>query len=153
LLTFAKPIEIRPQRFDLVLLFQECWDQIPKTTDRYYLKIQPTAFMVKADKDRIKQVMVNTLRNALEAMPTGGEVEIRLKEKNNKIYVSIGDRGTGISKKTLSQLFRPFFTTKSSGTGFGLVIAQSILQAHKGRIRLESRKPTGTWIRMEWPCL
>jgi signal transduction histidine kinase len=150
LLTFAKPIELQLQKFDIILLIQECWIQIPEDSDKFKLKCQVKSFLVKADRDRIKQVLVNILRNATEAMPDGGEIEILLRREKTKYQISLGDQGMGVHKKDLSHLFHPFFTTKSAGTGLGLVIARSILQAHGGRIRLESRKPHGTWIRMEW---
>jgi signal transduction histidine kinase len=150
LLTFARPIELQLQKFDLVLLVRECCVQIPKDKDKFKLKCQIKSFWTKADRDRIKQVLVNILRNATEAMPKGGEIEIRLRREKTRCQVSVGDLGKGINKKDFAQLFRPFFTTKPAGTGLGLVIARSILQAHGGRIRLESRKPHGIWIHMEW---
>jgi signal transduction histidine kinase len=151
LLTFARPIELHAKKFDLAFLVRECWFQIPKDDGQYQINCPVKPFRVAADPDRIKQVLVNLMQNAVEAMPGGGVVDVRLTRRPKGVQMSVGDSGTGISKKNLAQLFRPFFTTKSMGTGLGLVIARSILQAHKGRIRLEPRKPRGLWIRIEWP--
>ncbi len=153
LLSFARPIELQLQKFDLIALIQECWAEIPKSHYQFQLKRSNNPFLVTADKDRIKQVLVNILRNAIESMPKGGEVEIRLKREKTIVRLNIGDHGSRLHKKNQAQLFRPFFTTKSGGTGLGLVIARSILQAHGGRIRIEPRKPRGVWVRMEWSNL
>jgi len=151
LLTFARPIELRVKKFDLALLIRACWIQIPNDAGQFQIDCPAKSFPVTADPDRIKQVLINILGNAMEAMPGGGVVSVRLIRYKKGIQLSVGDTGTGIPPKKLVQLFRPFFTTKSAGTGLGLVIARSILQAHGGRIRLESRKPRGVWVRMDWP--
>ncbi len=151
LLTFAKPIQLRFQRFDLTFLARETWAQIPKGELKYQLKCVSKPFMVSADKDRVKQVLLNVMRNAVEAMPQGGIVLIELKKNKGSIWVRVTDTGKGILKKDAAQLFRPFFTTKPSGTGLGLVIARSILQAHGGRIQVRANRPHGTRIILEWP--
>jgi len=151
LLAFARPIELRVKKFDLAFVVRECWFQIPKDQGRFQINCPVKPFVVTADPDRIKQVLVNVIQNAIEAMPGGGVVDVRLSRGKKGVQVSVGDTGTGVRKKNMIQLFRPFFTTKSAGTGLGLVIARTILQAHRGRLRLEPRKPRGVWIRIEWP--
>ena len=108
---------------------------------------------VMADRDQMRQVVLNIVLNAAEAMPNGGS--IRVVSRNNQaarqIEISIVDTGPGIPDEIKSKLFEPFFTTKKSGTGLGLAIAYGIMQRHKGTIRVESQRGKGTTISLYVP--
>ncbi len=151
LLNFAKPLQLKIKNIDLVTLIRETWDQIESKKETHRLNTTSAHFHVWGDWDRFKQVFINLFKNAIEAMPAGGEVSVELKKMKGYYVVTIKDEGKGILKKNISKLFRPFFTTKSGGTGLGLAIIRSILQAHQGNLSLESNRPRGVKITLRWP--
>ncbi len=97
---------------------------------------------IEGDRERIRQVLVNLLTNAVESMPEGGTVSVSLEgdEGNLGVILEISDEGTGILKEIQDRIFQPFFTTKieERGTGLGLSIAHSIVSEHGGSIEVES---------------
>jgi signal transduction histidine kinase len=97
--------------------------------------------LVEADKGRITQVLSNILNNALK-FTDKGQIIINANESNNKkdIIVNVTDTGSGINKDIFSKLFSKFATKSSQGTGLGLYISKSIIEAHGGRIRAENNK-------------
>jgi signal transduction histidine kinase len=99
---------------------------------------------VWVDGTQIKQVLLNLLLNALQAMPNGGKLTVRLHESGGSLLTAITDEGEGIGPEVRANLFQPFFTTKQGGTGLGLSISQRIIEGHNGRLRLFSRPGAGT---------
>jgi two-component system, NtrC family, sensor kinase len=99
------------------------------------------------DEPQIRQALLNLLRNAREAMPSGGRVLVTLLEaKGGGLDLIVDDEGVGMPASTRKRLFEPFFTTKQHGTGLGLAITRQIAEAHGGGIRVEAREPVGTRI-------
>jgi signal transduction histidine kinase len=87
----------------------------------------------------ILQVLSNLIGNALDALPQGGSISIRIRKRDDKICVVIADNGHGISRENLGRLFQPFFTTRSDqGTGLGLALSKKIVERHGGSIRVRS---------------
>lgn len=106
------------------------------------------------DRDQFKQVLLNMCQNAIEAMPGGGNMEIKtgILPEQNEIYLDIQDTGRGISQDKLKNIGVPFYTTKAEGTGLGLSISYAIVNAHKGRIEVDSREGGGSRFRIYLPC-
>jgi two-component system, NtrC family, sensor kinase len=100
------------------------------------------------DEAQIRQALLNLLRNAREAMPSGGRVVVRLERADEGLDLIVDDEGVGMPATTRERLFEPFFTTKQHGTGLGLAISRQIAEAHGGGIRVEPREPRGTRIVM-----
>ncbi len=98
-----------------------------------------------------EQVLWNLLHNAVQAMPEGGEIRYSFAEKEGFAIVTVADTGSGIPEKLRSRLFRPFFTTKTRGTGLGLPICQKIMEAHGGSITISSQAGHGTVVRLSFP--
>ena len=96
--------------------------------------------IVQIDPDQMMQVLVNIEKNAIEAMPEGGDLLITLYEEKNDFVINLQDTGTGISEENMDKIFTPFFTTKpiGKGTGLGLPIIYGIIKMHKGRIDVKS---------------
>jgi signal transduction histidine kinase len=115
----------------------------------------PTALL---DSEQMIQVMTNIVKNAIDAMTGGGEINIILEDTLGDVMITISDTGTGISEEHKSKIFEPFFTTKGlgKGTGLGLATAYGIVKMHKGQITVESNNdpangPTGTSFRIVLP--
>ncbi|HUI69197.1 MAG TPA: cache domain-containing protein [Spirochaetia bacterium] len=108
---------------------------------------------VMADRDQMRQVVLNIVLNAAEAMPKGGSIRIfsHNDQATRQIEVTIADSGPGIPDEIKGKLFEPFFTTKKSGTGLGLAIAYGIMERHKGTIKVESQRGKGTTISLHIP--
>ena len=98
------------------------------------------------DKTRIKQALVNLIRNAIQAAPEGRkpEITVRVYRKEEKIHIEVEDNGTGIPEDILARIFEPKFTTKSSGAGLGLAIVKRIIESHEGEIFVETYQDKGT---------
>jgi signal transduction histidine kinase len=103
---------------------------------------------VKGDADRLHQVLLNVVINAIQAMPNGGRIDIdclvHKNSGNEKIVVDISDSGPGIAPEHLKRIFEPFYSTKDQGTGLGLITAREIIFEHKGNIEVESIVGKGT---------
>ncbi len=110
------------------------------------------------DPEQMMQVLTNLLKNAIDAMPDGGEIEVRLEDTLSDIIISLSDTGTGIREEDRAKIFEPFFTTKSigQGTGLGLATAYGIVKMHKGQITMDSNTDqkkghTGTCFKIILP--
>jgi two-component system, sporulation sensor kinase E len=103
------------------------------------------------DPTQIQQVLVNLIKNALQAMTKGGTLTLQTGEGTLGVWVSVGDTGGGIPQEQINRIFEPFYTTKKKGTGLGLMIVQRIVRAHGGRIELESQVGRGTTFRIWLP--
>ncbi|MBX9974787.1 ATP-binding protein [Cytobacillus firmus] len=108
--------------------------------------------MIHCEKNQLKQVFLNIIKNAIEAMPGGGQLNINvLKKTGNTISIQFIDQGVGISEDRISSLGEPFYTTKEKGTGLGLMICYKIIENHNGRLIVESKVGEGTKIEIELP--
>jgi PAS domain S-box-containing protein len=104
-----------------------------------------------ADATQLQQVLVNLVKNAVQAMTTGGTLTMQTGETGEDVWVSVADTGGGIPQEQINRIFEPFYTTKKKGTGLGLMIVQRIVRAHNGRIELESNAGRGTTFRIWLP--
>jgi PAS domain S-box-containing protein len=94
--------------------------------------------MFLCDGNKIKQVLINMLMNAIDAMDVPGEITIAISKSNEELTISIADTGTGIPSDDLDKIGKPFFTTKANGNGLGLMICYKIIEEHDGKINVES---------------
>ncbi len=106
---------------------------------------------VPLDAAQIKQVLVNLIKNAMQAMTKGGTLNVVTGAGADGVWFSINDTGGGIPQEQINRIFEPFYTTKAKGTGLGLMIVQRIVRDHGGRIELESRVDEGTQFRVWLP--
>lgn len=107
---------------------------------------------IMLDQDEIRQVILNLVKNALEATPEKGHVTIKTGEDDGQAIVMIEDQGTGIAPHLLDKLGTPFFTTKEKGVGLGLAVCYSIAKRHKAKIEVRS-SDHGTSFSLRFPCL
>lgn len=115
------------------------------------LSLAPHLPQAPLDPAQMKQVLVNLMRNAMQAMSRGGVLRIQTGTAGEEVWVSLADTGGGIPQEQLNHLFKPFHTTKKKGSGLGLMIVQRIVRAHGGRIEIDSRMGQGTTFRIALP--
>src|SRR5699024_10643401 len=115
-----------------------CWQPV----DDVYLS---------CDRSQIKQVLINLVKNAIEAMDDGGIIRVRLGVEQAQIRIDIVDEGSGIPKEVMHKLGEPFFTTKQNGTGLGLMITNQILAKHNGSLHILQNKKRGSTFRIIFP--
>jgi two-component system, sporulation sensor kinase E len=107
--------------------------------------------LAPVDAAQIKQVLVNLIKNAMQAMTRGGTLTLRTGGGGESVWISVSDTGRGIAPDQINHIFEPFFTTKKKGTGLGLMIVQRIVRQHGGHIKLESHVGEGTTFRILLP--
>lgn len=107
--------------------------------------------VIQADEEQLWQAVLNLIRNALEAMPQGGTLTLRTARDGNEAVLSIADTGKGMTEKERQQIFKPFFSTKTGGTGLGLPLTQQIITEHGGQIECESAADKGTTFVIHLP--
>lgn len=105
---------------------------------------------IHADPAQLWQAVLNLVRNAMEAMPSGGELRVRTRAGDARVECVIEDTGSGMTSEARSQLFRPFFSTKSGGTGLGMALARQILQEHGATIECDSQVGEGTRFKLSF---
>jgi signal transduction histidine kinase len=119
-----------------------------KVKIRNLTKQTPEVFV---DIGQMNRVFENIIKNAVEAMPKGGKLEIKSEKVSDALKVTFRDDGEGISKENLSKLGSPLFTTKAKGVGMGLAICKRLVEAHGGSISVESKEKIGTCVTVTLP--
>ncbi|MEL3960342.1 ATP-binding protein [Lysinibacillus endophyticus] len=107
--------------------------------------------LIFGNDNRLKQMLINLVKNAIEAMPNGGQITITLENKDSYIQLSVKDEGAGITELEQSNLFKPFYTTKETGTGLGLALVKKVVEEHNGSISVESTVGMGTTFIINLP--
>jgi signal transduction histidine kinase len=137
-------------------------DAVEKTLELLQPELLNRGLHVKTKLDRrlpdapldliqIQQVLVNLLKNAMQATTKGGAITLQTGEGSDGVWASVADTGGGIPQEQLNRIFEPFYTTKKKGSGLGLMIVQRIVRAHNGRMDLESDVGRGTTFRIWFP--
>lgn len=159
LLNFARKNQVKHSEVDLGDFIEKSIESII-TNGKVKVKFENRAEdpVAMIDTEQMIQVLTNLEKNAVEAMPDGGELKLLLEEKGDDMKISISDTGTGIKPEHMDKLFTPFFTTKEvgKGTGLGLPLVYGIVKMHKGKINVKSnhdpeKGPTGTTFIIEIP--
>lgn len=155
-------MEWNMKRLNMLTVIRDC---VVKMEISAKLKNQDIAFEalgelceINGDKDRIEQVIINIISNAIKYTPENGSIKVTANRLGNSVEVRIADTGMGIPKEDLPRLFERFYRVDKArsramgGTGLGLSIAKNIVEAHKGTIRIESEYRKGTEVIMNFPC-
>ena len=107
--------------------------------------------VVLGDRNQIKGVFFNILKNAHDSMSGGGKIKVNARSDDEFVYIQIGDTGTGIDQEILNKVFQPYFTTTVGGHGLGMMIAQRVMRDHGGQIGIDSREGVGTVVTLQFP--
>jgi two-component system, OmpR family, phosphate regulon sensor histidine kinase PhoR len=150
-----------PRVVELEPVVREVWGELGERAASRSLRletdIRPTAHVLLADPDGLRQILTNLLDNAVRHTPPGGSITVSADQGQNGVVLAVQDTGTGISPEHLSRIFERFYRVDSSrardqgGTGLGLAIVKHLVEAHGGRVEAESALGKGTVIRMTFP--
>ncbi|HIC85834.1 MAG TPA: PAS domain S-box protein [Desulfobacterales bacterium] len=155
LLDFARPDTVLKRPVDIQKLLQDSIRMVQQDAEKkgVTIELDSSHLEVSLDPDRVKQALLNLYLNALDAMDSGGtmRVESSYDEKKEALLITVSDTGQGIKEQDLPHVFDPYFTTKSSGTGLGLSIVLKIVEAHKGKLNIESNYGKGTTVSLVFP--
>ena len=148
-ITVFEENELEPLIKDVVTLVNT---QSIMNSAQIIVEISPELPTILCEKNQLKQVLINLLKNAIEAMPNGGLIKINAQMKSpNQISISVNDHGVGIPKERIPTLGEPFYTTKEKGTGLGLMTCFKIIESHHGELIIESEEGIGTTIEILLP--
>ena len=147
-------LKINRHSVSLNLLLDEMQQDISvfKTSNvKIVMNVPNDKIIVLADNNRMKQVLLNVIKNAKESIEGKGIIKIDLYKKKNYAYIKVSDNGVGMDYKTLNNLFTPFFTTKQNGTGLGVCLSKEIIEKHDGSIEYFSKENKGTKVIIKLP--
>ena len=155
LIEFAKPLELKKEKVKFVELVHHTIKLIAADAQKNKISVEIDAAAdlseVEVDPDKIKQVLLNIFLNSLAALKDGGKLTIELAPRADNLTVIISDNGAGIKKLDLPRIYDPYFTSKPAGTGLGLAVVQKIMEAHGGKINVESTVGLGTKVFLFFP--
>jgi len=161
ILGLARPLPLQMEELRVSDLIHSTLNLVKKEAAKRAIAIT-TAFpqseiFIRADAGRLRQVFLNLILNAMEAIDAKGEIAVALemqtdgKDRPARLVINVKDDGPGIPPGHLNKIFDPFFTTKKVGTGLGLAVCQRIIQDHDGMIEVESRENAGATFRITLP--
>jgi two-component system, cell cycle sensor histidine kinase and response regulator CckA len=153
-LELARPRGIRHEPVDVSALVTDVLDFQAEALNTRRIALQADiapACVAVGDPEKLRQVIINLVVNALDAMPSSGTLSVRVHAMHASAVIVIGDTGPGIDPKILPEIFDPFFTTKEAGTGLGLSIVRKIVDQHGGTIAFDSLPERGTMVTLELP--
>ena len=164
-LDFARPPEIERRTFDLKLLAGQVIDLVSPRASRQGIQIacdfpEGQSIPIRADMGQVRQVLLNLLLNALDAMPQGGQVSVRIETADDAgngssgwVTVRVRDAGCGLPSELGSKIFEPFVSTKPTGIGLGLSICKRIVESHGGQIQAGNRPEGGAEFTIRLPAI
>ncbi len=153
LLDLSRPLSVEPEQVDLRALCDEAIARLRETglLDGVAVSVAGGG-EIEGHPQKLRQVVLNLVKNAAEAAGTSGTVEVRVERRNGTARVTVRDSGPGIPRDARTKLFEPFFTTKDTGTGLGLAVSQGIVHAHGGEIEVESLPEGGAQFTVTLPA-
>ncbi|MBM7571590.1 two-component sensor histidine kinase [Aquibacillus albus] len=156
LLLLAKPNSEQRDKHNLIDIIQDVKILLDSQAVMKSIQIKTIfeydSLIIDCDDTKVKQVIINIVKNAIEVMENG-DITIRLTKKNNFAVMSIKDQGPGIAKEVMNKIGQPFFTTKKDGTGLGLIISFNIIKSHGGNISIQSEEGIGTTFNIVLPLM
>jgi signal transduction histidine kinase len=156
LLSFSRPSETVKERVDLREVLEESLELVSFQARTQHVTVDGAVagepIVIRGGRSQLKQLFLNILLNAIQAMPGGGRLSVEaLSQDGRRAVISIGDTGEGIREENLDRIFDPFFTTKKGGTGLGLSVCYNIVKSHQGEISARSKPGQGTTLLVVLP--
>ncbi len=154
-LDFTRPVELQAEDLDLAALARRLLDLVRPEADQHNIVIETAGLdqpaPLRGDSGLLQQAVLNILRNALEAMPSGGKLAVRLEKSSQNAELEISDTGPGISPDVRDKIFQLYYTTKQNGTGIGLAMTYRAIQLHNGFIEIGGQPGSGAVFRIRLP--
>jgi signal transduction histidine kinase len=154
-LSLARPLEIKPEAMSVHDVLHELATLVEGEARQSKVQIQVIAPLtlppLKADREYLRQTLLNLILNGFQAMPDGGTMILEADTSNGNMLISVKDTGIGITPENLARIFDPYFTTKTRGSGLGLAIARRIVDAHGGTITVFSEAGQGCRFEIALP--
>ncbi len=151
LLDFSRDIRLARAKTSIKYLVEETLAKMKIPRKVKIIDLTEGEYKVSVDAGQINRVFENIVKNAIDAMPRGGQLEIKSEKMKNMLKVTFRDTGMGISKENLSKLGSPLFTTKAKGVGMGLAICKRLTEAHGGSLSIDSKEKMGTCVTVTLP--
>jgi len=155
LLVLAKPHATTYEPWDVRLIVQEVSDllgsQAILSDVVIHTELLAEECSVRCEKNQLKQVVMNIVKNAIEAMPDGGDLRALVSREAGAVLIRVSDQGVGIDEDKLPKLGEPFYTTKERGTGLGLMVSYKIIEEHEGSLEFASKPGEGTTVTIRLP--
>jgi two-component system sensor histidine kinase HydH len=154
LLAYARPAKLHEQDFDLEWFCMELKRSIgPEASSKLHIETSCDRATLRTDREKLMQIALNLIRNAVEAVEEkpGGEVRLRLESRDGQLLLAVEDNGPGLPDEVKRRMFDPFMTTKARGTGLGLAIVNRLVTAMKGTIVFRERDGNGTTVEVVVP--
>ena len=154
-LSFSRPLEdLAPEPIDLAAISRDVLDVLAGRADQagVVLSLDGDRIDAKGDPRRLKEALINLVANAIEATPTGGSVQLRVRRSDAHVKLEVIDSGRGIAPEHLARLGTSFFTTRDNGTGLGVVLAQGVIAQHGGSLAYASTPGRGTTATITLPA-
>jgi signal transduction histidine kinase len=154
LLDLSRPLSVEAEKVELRALCEDAIARLRETRLLEEVEVLVSGdASVEGHPQKLRQVVVNLVKNAAEAAGRGGRVEVRVDGSSGGARISVRDSGPGLSRDARAKLFEPFFTTKDTGTGLGLAVSQGIVHAHGGEIDAESLLDGGAQFMVRLPAV
>jgi signal transduction histidine kinase len=154
-LSLARPLELKPEAVKVEEVLQELALLAANDADPAKVRIQvvtPDPLPpLRADRNYLKQLLLNLILNGIQAMPDGGTLTLEARPSSDGLVLGVADTGIGMPPEVLERVFEPYFTTKSNGSGLGLAIARRIAEAHGGTIEIKSHPGQGSRFQITLP--
>jgi PAS domain S-box-containing protein len=149
---FARPMRLRLVETDTRQLIDETLSTSPVPQDvEATVRVEDDVPRLLVDPQMMKRVLTNLVLNAVQAMPKGGKLMIRVSKSGETVIISVRDTGRGIPDEVLPKLFNPLFTTKAKGVGLGLAVCKRVVEAHGGTISVKSKPSKGSEFTLRIP--
>lgn len=155
-LSFAKPILQKPEKLNVKEQIIHVLDMIKPIAYKQKISLQielEKNIFVMGETSKFQQILINLMKNSMEAMPNGGVLSVQMNRCRKRIYINISDTGIGMSQDEVRRLGEPYFSTKDKGTGLGMMVVYSLIRAMKGTINIRSNKGVGTRFSIQLPIM
>ncbi|HEY9245978.1 MAG TPA: HAMP domain-containing sensor histidine kinase [Candidatus Methanoperedens sp.] len=154
-LDFSKPLQLTLKREDIreaiAKAYRFCEAKAGGENVNLVTSLPASPVYVEIDSFEMERALINLVSNAIEASSGGQNVKVGTIPGKNTLAITIVDQGPGMDRETIENIFTPFYTKKKEGTGLGMPIAKKVIEAHKGKIHVDSKLGVGTEVRIELP--